>query len=30
MKTEDMYMNEIEALQYGVIDKIIEDFEELM
>lgn len=30
LKTDDMYMNELEALQYGVIDKIIEDFEELM
>ena len=30
LKTDDMYMNEEEALSYSVIDKIIEDFEELM
>lgn len=30
LKTDDMYMNEIESLNYGVIDKIIEDFEELI
>lgn len=30
LKTDDMYMNEIEALQYSVIDKVVEDFEELM
>lgn len=30
LKTDDMYMNELEALRYGVIDRIIEDFEELM
>ena len=29
LKTDDMYMNENEALQYGVIDKIIEDLNEL-
>lgn len=30
LKTDDMYLNEEEALDYGVIDKIIENFEELM
>ena len=30
LKTDDMYMNEVEALNYGVVDAIIEDFEELM
>lgn len=30
LKTDDMYLNEEEALNYGVIDKIIENFEELM
>ena len=30
LKTDDMYMNEEEALQYGVIDKIVDNFEELM
>lgn len=30
LQTDDMYMNEEEALSYGVIDKIVEDFEELM
>jgi ATP-dependent Clp protease protease subunit len=30
LKTDDVYMNEEEALQYGVIDKIIDNFEELM
>jgi ATP-dependent Clp protease protease subunit len=30
LKTEDVYMNEEEALNYGVIDKIVENFEELM
>ena len=30
LKTDDMYLNENEAFDYGVIDKIIENFEELM
>ena len=30
LKTDDMYMNEEEALNYGVIDAIVADFEELM
>lgn len=30
LKTDDMYLNEEEALKYGVVDKIIEDFEELI
>jgi ATP-dependent Clp protease protease subunit len=30
LKTDDMYLNEEEALNYGVIDAIVEDFEELM
>jgi ATP-dependent Clp protease protease subunit len=30
LKTDDVYMSEEEALKYGVIDKIIENFEELM
>ena len=30
LKTDDMYMNELEALNYGVVDAIIENFEELM
>lgn len=30
LKTDDMYMNELEALQYGVIDKIVDNFEELL
>ena len=30
LKTDDMYLNEEEALSYGVVDKIIENFEELM
>ena len=30
LKTDDMYMDEEEALNYGVIDAIIENFEELM
>lgn len=30
LKTDDMYLNEEEALSYGVVDKIIQDFEELM
>lgn len=30
LKTDDMYMNEEEALSYGVIDKIVDNFEELM
>ena len=30
LKTDDMYMNEEEALNYGVIDAIVSDFEELM
>lgn len=30
LKTDDMYLNEEEALNYGVIDAIINDFEELM
>ena len=30
LKTDDMYLNEEEALNYGVVDKIIEDFEELI
>lgn len=29
MKTDDVYMNEEDALKFGVIDKIIEDLEEL-
>lgn len=29
LKKDDVYMNEEDALKYGVIDKIIEDFEEL-
>lgn len=29
MKTDDIYMNEQEALKYGVIDKIIENLDEL-
>lgn len=30
LKTDDMFMNEIDALKYGVIDEVIENFEELM
>ena len=30
LKTDDMYLNENEAFDYGVIDHIIENFEELM
>ena len=30
LKTDDMYLNEEEALNYGVIDAIVEDFDELM
>lgn len=30
LKTDDMYLNEEEALNYGVIDKIIEDFDEII
>lgn len=30
LKTEDVYFNEIEALEMGVIDKIVEDFDEIM
>jgi ATP-dependent Clp protease protease subunit len=30
LKTDDMYMTEVEALEYGVIDQIIENFEEIM
>lgn len=30
LKTEDVYMNEDEALKYGVIDKIIEDIVEIL
>lgn len=30
LKTDDMYMNEEEALNYGVIDAIVTDFEELI
>ena len=30
LKTDDMYLNEEEALSYGVIDAIVSDFEELM
>lgn len=30
LKTDDMYMTEEEALAYGVIDNIIDDFEKLM
>ena len=30
LKTDDMYMDEKEALDYGVIDAIVENFEELM
>lgn len=30
LKTDDVYMNEEEALSYCVIDKIVESFEELM
>jgi len=29
LKKDDVYMNEEDALKYGVIDKIIEDFEEI-
>ena len=29
LKTDDMYMNEEEALTYGVIDEIVEDFNKL-
>lgn len=29
LKKDDFYMNEEDALKYGLIDKIIEDFEEL-
>ena len=29
LKTDDMYMNEIEALNYGVIDEIIDDLNKL-
>jgi ATP-dependent protease ClpP protease subunit len=29
LKTEDMYMNEEEALNYGVIDEIITDLDTL-
>lgn len=29
LKKDDVYMNEEEALKFGVIDKVIEDFEEL-
>ena len=30
LKTDDVFMNEDEALNYGVIDKIVENIEELM
>ena len=30
LKTDDMYMNEEEALKYGVIDAVVTNFEELM
>lgn len=30
LKTDDMYLSEEEALTYGVIDKIIDNFEELI
>ena len=30
LKTDDVFMNEEEALKYGVIDKIVDNFEELM
>lgn len=30
LKTEDVYFNEEEALEMGVVDKIITDFEEIM
>ena len=30
LKTDDVFMSEEEALSYGVIDKIVENFEELM
>lgn len=29
LKTDDMYMNEIEALNYGVIDEVIDDLSKL-
>ena len=29
LKTEDIYMNEEEALGYGVIDKVVEDLDKL-
>jgi ATP-dependent protease ClpP protease subunit len=29
LKTDDMYMNETEALKYGVIDEIVEDLDTL-
>lgn len=30
LKTDDMYLNEEEALSYGVIDQVVDNFEELM
>ena len=30
LKTDDMYMNEEEALELGVIDKIINNFDEIL
>ena len=30
LKTDDVFMNEEEALSYGVIDKVVDNFEELM
>lgn len=30
LKTDDVFLNEEEALKYGVIDKIVDNFEELM